>query len=152
MAFLSVSLSRQRMRLVTEAGGSREYVISSSAWGIGTEPGSNRTPTGQFCVCEKIGAGLSPCTVFKNRIPSGEWDPEGVDVEDDLILSRILWLEGLDAENANTRARYIYIHGTNHEAELGAPASHGCIRLSREDMVEVFELVEVGDRVEISSE
>jgi lipoprotein-anchoring transpeptidase ErfK/SrfK len=62
-------------------------------------------------------------------------------VEDDLILSRILWLEGLDPENANTVDRYIYIHGTNQEELIGTPASHGCVRMRNLDMIELYDLV-----------
>jgi hypothetical protein len=69
---------------------------------------------------------------------------------DDLIMSRILWLDGLDAANANTHARYIYIHGTNHEEKIGEPASHGCIRMKNADIAELFELVEVGTPVVIA--
>ena len=76
--------------------------------------------------------------------------PEAVG-EEDLILSRILWLEGLDPENANTRDRYIYLHGTNQESLIGTPASHGCVRLSNQDIIEIYEKVAVGTPVEIIS-
>ncbi|MBX9578138.1 MAG: L,D-transpeptidase [Chthoniobacterales bacterium] len=69
----------------------------------------------------------------------------------DHILTRILWLDGLDSENTNTHDRYIYIHGTNQENLIGTPASHGCIRLRNTDMIALFDAVEVGDRVEIAA-
>jgi lipoprotein-anchoring transpeptidase ErfK/SrfK len=74
--------------------------------------------------------------IFKGRVPTGEIATPGGD--EDLVLSRILWLEGLDANNNNTRDRYIYIHGTNQEDLIGTPASHGCIRLCNQDMIELY--------------
>jgi lipoprotein-anchoring transpeptidase ErfK/SrfK len=70
--------------------------------------------------------------------------------EDDLIMSRVLWLDGLEPENANTFDRYIYIHGTNHEESIGQPASHGCVRMRNADVAELFDLVEVGTEVVIA--
>ncbi|MFA5041157.1 MAG: L,D-transpeptidase, partial [Bdellovibrionales bacterium] len=71
------------------------------------------------------------------------------DTEDDLVLTRILWLEGRESHNANTKERYIYIHGTNREDLLGTPASHGCIRMSNNEIIELFDLIPVGASVEI---
>jgi hypothetical protein len=70
---------------------------------------------------------------------------------DDLVMSRILWLDGLEAANANTYDRYVYIHGTNHEELIGQPASHGCIRMKKADVAELFDLVEVGTPVVIAA-
>lgn len=106
-----------------------------------------KTPTGRFRVAEKIGAGARSDTVFKSRRPVAALQKHASD--DDLIMSRILWLEGLGKRNANTRERYIYIHGTNHEDEIGRPASHGCVRMTNADVVELFDLVEVGTPVTI---
>ena len=69
--------------------------------------------------------------------------------EEDLILTRILRLEGLDEDNANTLERCIYIHGTNREDLLGEPASHGCVRLGNADVIELYDMVGAGDLVEI---
>ncbi len=69
---------------------------------------------------------------------------------DDLVMSRILWLDGLEAANANTYSRYIYIHGTNHEEHIGEPASHGCVRMKNADIADLFELVQVGTPVAIA--
>ena len=74
-----------------------------------------------------------------------------LDGDEDHILTRILWLGGLDPENANTHDRYIYIHGTNQEELIGRPASHGCIRMCNPDMIALFDAVETGDRVEIAA-
>src|SRR5687767_5773074 len=94
----------------------RRYVISTSRYGLGSEPGSNRTPTGRFQIAEKIGDGAAPGEIFVNREPTGTCGEEGD--EKDHVQTRILWLSGLDAHNANTFERYIYIHGTNAESQL----------------------------------
>ena len=96
-----------------------------------------KTPMGKFRIAEKIGHGRRPAdTVFKSsRALSG---PAKMLRGDDLVMSRILWLDGVEAHNANTRERYIYIHGTKHEDRLGTPASHGCIRMRNEDVIELF--------------
>jgi len=112
------------------------YPVSTSRFGVGTEEGSFRTPTGRFRICQKIGEDAPPWMIFKGRMPTGEIAAPGGD--EDLVLSRILWLEGLDAHNNNTRDRYIYIHGTNQEDLIGTPASHGCIRLCNQDMIELY--------------
>lgn len=114
---------------------------------MGFQTGSHRTPTGHFRICTKIGDGMPVGTIFRGRVPCGTWG--GCDSRKDLILSRILWLEGLEEENQNTRERFIYIHGTNQESHIGQPASHGCIRMTNTDVIELFEMVEEGTRVEI---
>ena len=125
----------------------RRYVISTSRFGLGSEPGSNCTPTGRFCVAEKVGDGAEPGTIFKSRVPTGEFGHEG-DPEDH-VQTRILWLDGLDPENANTHSRYIYIHGTNAESQLGVPASMGCVRMNNDDVIDLYDRVQVGTEVEI---
>lgn len=124
--------------------------ISTSKWGLGTEPGSNRTPTGWFRIAEKHGADAPVGTIFKSRRPVGRWRAGSPVTPDDLITSRILWLDGLEAHNANTYSRYIYLHGTNQEHLLGRPHSHGCVRLSNEAVITLFDLVPVGTGVVIA--
>ena len=87
-------------------------------------------------------------TVFRGRIPVGTY-PEAARGED-AVLTRILALNGLEPANANTRARYIYIHGTADTAHIGTPVSHGCIRLSPQDMLTLFELCPLGEHVQIT--
>lgn len=118
----------------------KTYPISSSRYGLGTEPGSNKTPLGNFQIGSKIGHGMPVGTIFQSRIPLGPDDPPPP--TEDLVTSRILWLDGLDEENANTRERFIYIHGTKHENKLGTPDSHGCIRMRNADVIELFDLVD----------
>ena len=136
-----ISIGEQKLRLFEGDTLVAEYVVSSAANGIGFEEGSYCTPTGRFEVSEKIGDGEALGTIFKSRKPMGVWD--GTPSDDDMILSRILRLNGLDAENANSMERYIYVHGTNHEALLGEPTSHGCIRMANADIVEIFDRVEL---------
>ena len=108
-----------------------------------------KTPLGRFKIGEKIGGEFELGTVFRNRVPLA---PEEVtQPTDDLIVSRILWLDGLEEHNANTRERFIYIHGTNHEEEIGQPASHGCIRMKNDDLIALFDQVPVGAEVVIST-
>ena len=82
--------------------------------------------------------------------PYRRLEDRGSPETEDWITSRILWLDGLEDDNANTRDRYIYIHGTRHEDKIGIPDSHGCIRMRNADVIELFGLVEEGTPVEIS--
>ncbi len=108
-----------------------------------------KTPTGRFRVAEKIGEGMPVGTVFKSRRPIKA--TKKLLREEDLVMTRILWLDGLEPGNANTHSRYIYIHGTNHEECIGEPASHGCIRMRNADLVELFEQVTTGTPVVIKA-
>jgi hypothetical protein len=137
----------------------RQYPVSTAANGAGEQSGSYCTPRGRHRIAEKIGAGAPLCAAFKSRQPTGEiWTPE-LDAAHrgrDWILTRILWLEGLEAGRnkggtVDTHARYIYIHGTHEEHRIGTPASHGCIRMKNADVAELFDLVKVGTEVRISA-
>ena len=108
-----------------------------------------KTPTGRFRISEKIGEGMPLGTVFKSRRPVKVTKKLLRDA--DLVMTRILWLDGLDPGNANTHERFIYIHGTNHEESLGKPASHGCIRMKNSDLLELYERVEVDTPVTIQA-
>ena len=144
---LVVDVPRQQVDLWEGGRVSATWDVSTSRYGLGTGEGSLRTPTGRFRILEKIGDGTPAWSVFKARVRTGEIALPGG--EEDLILTRILWLGGLDPENANTRDRYIYFHGTNREDLIGTPASHGCIRLRNDDIIGLFERTEVGTIVEI---
>jgi lipoprotein-anchoring transpeptidase ErfK/SrfK len=144
---IRVVVSEQRLLLLQADRVLRSWPISTAAAGTGFEPGSGKTPLGRLVVGAKIGGGAVPGTVFRDRRPTGrigrEEDPE------DLIQSRILWLFGLDPENANTRDRHIYIHGTNHEESIGRPVSHGCIRMRNADVIELHDSVDIGTPVRV---
>jgi phosphoserine phosphatase len=148
MTRIEISLDRQELDLYHDDQILRTYRISSGEKGMGFKEGSFRTPTGRFAIAEKIGDGEPIHTLFNARVPVRIWNPEDED-DGDLVLSRILRLDGLDEENSNTLQRYIYIHGTNREDLIGVPASHGCIRLANADMIELFGEVADGTYVTI---
>jgi len=132
----------------------RVYKISTAAKRLGCEEGSYCTPEGSLRVASKIGEDLPLGAVLKARVHTGEiWSSEIANPlsssTEDLVLTRILWLEGTEEKNLNTLQRYIYLHGTNYEHLLGTPVSHGCIRFRNKDIVEVFKLLEVGDEVKV---
>jgi L,D-transpeptidase YbiS len=137
----------QSLKLVCGAQILFEAPVSTSRFGLGFENGSHKTPTGKFCIHQKIGGEMPAGTVFKGRQPVT--NPVDLSLEQDLITSRILWLDGIEEQNAQTKERYIYIHGTNHEDLIGQPASGGCIRMRNSDVVQLFDKVEVGTLVEI---
>ena len=142
---IHIDVGGQRLELREGDAVLRAFPVSTSALGLGSEPGSFKTPVGRFRVSEKIGEGAPLGAVFKGRMPTGELG--ACATEGDLILTRILRLDGIEEANANTRDRYIYIHGTNHESLVGTPASHGCVRMRNRDIVELFGLVESGTEV-----
>ena len=103
---LSVSIARQEM-LLTDCNGDRikAYRVSTSGFGPGSEAASNRTPLGRFRIVQKIGHGAPERTIFRSRRIIGTWD--GGEAPEDYVLTRILWLEGMEEENSNTFSRYI---------------------------------------------
>jgi lipoprotein-anchoring transpeptidase ErfK/SrfK len=145
MKNIHVSIRDQRLTLKEGETPIRTYPVSTSRFGVGTEQGSMKTPTGRFRVAEKIGGDTPSGTVFQSRVPLKPDDP--LPPTEDLVMSRILWLDGLEEHNANTRDRFIYIHGTKHEDKIGTPASHGCVRMRNADVVELFDLVDEGAQV-----
>lgn len=144
---LQVSIDDESMKVLRGGEIIAIFPVSTAAKGMGVEEGSNRTPTGRFRISHKIGGGEPSGTIFRSRVPVGIWD--GQSLAGDLILTRILRLDGLEPENSNTLERYIYIHGTNREDQLGQATSHGCIRMANADVVKLFELVSEGDELEI---
>jgi lipoprotein-anchoring transpeptidase ErfK/SrfK len=145
---LVVDVPGQSMTLFRGPRIERVFPVSTSRFGLGFEEGSFKTPVGRFVISEKIGEGAPLGSVFRARVPTGEIARGGGD--GDLVLTRIFWLSGLDEVNANTHDRYIYIHGTNQEDSIGTPASHGCVRMRNQDIVDLFDLVEVGTGVVIN--
>jgi lipoprotein-anchoring transpeptidase ErfK/SrfK len=144
---IHVSIRDQQLTLLEGETPIRRYPVSTSRFGIGTEEGSFKTPTGNFRVAQKIGHGMPSSTVFRGRVPLNPDDP--LPATEDLVMSRILWLDGIDADNANTRERFIYLHGTKHEDKIGQRDSHGCVRLRNADVIELFDLVDEGTLVVI---
>ena len=144
---IHISIRDQKLTLKEGDTPIRTYAVSTSCFGIGTQEGSLKTPIGRFRVTEKIGAGMSSDTVFRSRVPLGPNDP--LPPTEDFVMSRILWLDGLDEHNANTRGRFIYIHGTKHEDKIGTLASRGCVRMRNADVIDLFDRVEEGTPVVI---
>ncbi|HET9327600.1 MAG TPA: L,D-transpeptidase family protein [Candidatus Eisenbacteria bacterium] len=150
---LLVDVPRQRLDLIVDGAMLAELHVSTAAAGVGGEAGSLRTPPGWHRIHAKIGADAPLGAVFESRVPTGAvWG--GETREDDLILTRILTLEGLEpginqGPGHDSLERYIYLHGTNQEDRLGSPASHGCVRLSNPDIAWLFDHVEAGDPVVI---
>lgn len=152
-----ISVEAQTLVLYEIGRPIRVYPVSTSDRGTGSRAGSERTPLGRHAIAQKIGAGLPLGAVLENRVPTGrvvlptqDKKPSG----EDLVTSRILWLEGLErgrnrGGDVDTRRRFIYIHGTPEEGRIGRPASHGCIRMKNQDVIELFDLVEVGTPVRI---
>ncbi len=149
MPGIHIDVATQRLELRSDEGAVLfSAPCSTGAAGTGSEEGSGRTPLGRFCICSMHGENAPLHTVFRARIPVGTW-PAAAGGED-AILSRILCLHGLEPHNANTRARYIYIHGTADTGRLGTPVSHGCIRLSPQDAATLYGMVSPGTPVHIA--
>jgi hypothetical protein len=143
-----IMTSTQRMIVLPPDGKPISYVISTSKFGVGNVENSNKTPLGWHRVNERIGHGRPVGAVFSSRAFTGKVIPRAQltrAASEDMVLTRIMWLEGLEpgknsGKGIDSHDRCIYIHGTNQEQLLGQPASHGCIRMSNDDVIELFEL------------
>ena len=144
-----VSVADQKMIVLRDGKPISDYPVSTSKFGVGDTPGSYATPLGVLRVKEKIGHGLALGTVFKSRQPTGEVLPINAPGRDP-IVTRILWLEGLDDKNRNAYRRYIYIHGTPEERNIGRPVSYGCIRMKSKDVIELFDTVGLNSKLLIT--
>ena len=144
---IQVSVRDQELKLRRGRKIIRRYPVSTSRFGLGSEENSHKTPLGKFRISDKIGETAPAGTIFVGRVPLRPDDP--LPRTEDLVLSRILWLDGVEPHNANTRNRFIYIHGTRHEDKIGEPDSHGCIRMRNADVIELFDLVDVDTPVTI---
>lgn len=149
-----VSIAAQRLGFYVAGSLSKSYVVSTSRRPPSNVQDSLGTPRGLHEIAEKIGAGQPPGIVFQSRVATGRHFRELSTEENErnLITSRILWLRGLEAGhnaggNVDTYARYVYIHGTNHEDRLGSPASSGCVQMNNIEIAELFEQVRTGDPV-----
>jgi UDP-N-acetylmuramate--alanine ligase len=153
---LVVDTARQRLGLVEDGRLIFEAVISTAKKGLGCEEGSYRTPTGWHRIRARIGAGAEAGAVFRDRVATGEvWRGEPRD--EDLILTRVLTLDGLEegwnrGPGHDSLERFIYLHGTNQEAQLGTLVSHGCVRLGNAAVADLFERIAERDPVLIAEE
>lgn len=161
MAHILIDIAQQTLTLSSLAE-TRIYRVSTARNGAGEVEGSECTPRGRHVISEKIGGELAINAVLRGRQPTDEIYDDALATlypERDWILTRILWLTGLeegvnagrnaDGINVDSHARYIYIHGTPDSEPMGEPKSHGCIRMRNQDIIELFEQVEVGSAVEI---
>lgn len=144
-----VSVKEQKLGIYSQGKLTKQYVISTSKFGLGDQKGSYRTPIGQHEIIAKIGQGLPAGAVLKSRRWNGEVLKPNAPGRDP-IVSRILWLKGTEQTNKNAANRFIYIHGTTEENRLGHPASYGCVRMGMKDVVDLFNNVNVGAKVVIT--
>ena len=155
---IRISIPEQRLDLLEGGAVAASYPVSTARNGPGEQRGSGCTPRGWHRIRIKIGAGLPINAVLAGRRPTGEiYSPELAAryPERDWILSRILWLTGLETGfnrggNCDTLRRFIYLHGCPDPAPMGVPLSHGCIRMRNREVLDLFERVDAGDRVWIA--
>lgn len=161
---LIINIAEQTLTIYQQQKEVLKYPVSTAKNGIGSQENSGCTPLGQHVIAKKIGGDSPISAVFVGRVPTGERYDTALGErypERDWILSRILWLSGLEdgvnkGSNAqgvcDTYQRYIYIHGTPDTEPMGMPRSHGCVRMRNADIVELFEQVEEGMPVTIVAE
>ena len=144
-----ISAADQKMVVIRDGKPARTYPVSTSKFGLGDRHGSYATPIGKLRIRKKIGADMPAGAVFKGRAPTGEVLPVNAPGRDP-IVTRILWLDGLEPRNRNAFSRYIYIHGTPEERNIGQPVSFCCIRMKSSDVIELFDSIGVNAQVFIT--
>lgn len=157
MINLRVSIENQELQVYKNTNLLNIYSISTAKNGSGEKKGSEQTPRGEHIIRAKIGYGCKINTVFVGRRPTGEIytsDLRNQFPTRDWILTRILWLSGLEIGKnrlgeVDTMQRYIYIHGTPDDVQIGIPGSKGCIRLHNQDMIELFDKIPCYSRLSI---
>ncbi len=145
-----VSVADQELALIARGKVVKRFPVSTSKFGTGDAVGSYRTPLGETFVSAKIGDGFPAGAVIKNRNATGEILRANVPGRD-AIVSRVIWLRGMDGTTTNTRDRCIYIHGTAEEQRIGRRASFGCIHMRSKDVIVLYNLVHIGTHVRISA-
>ena len=143
-----ISTREQKLALLDRGNLMAIYPVSTSKFGLGDWRGSRYTPLGQLEIAEKIGDNSPPGAVFKDRRRTGEIVLPNSPGRDP-IVTRILWLRGLEPQNANAFTRDIYIHGTPEERLIGTRASYGCIRMRSSDIMNLYDIVGIGAAVTI---
>jgi lipoprotein-anchoring transpeptidase ErfK/SrfK len=145
-----VSVPDQTLAVINDGVVIARYPVSTSKFGLGDRAGTYATPLGTMAVASKIGANAPLGAVFKNRRMTGEVLKPNAPGRDP-IVTRILWLRGLEKTNAHAYGRNIYIHGTPEERFIGRPASYGCIRMRSGDVAQLFNAIPVGTRIEVAN-
>src|SRR6187399_2755043 len=148
---LIISVPDQKLMLVQNGGKVATYPVSTSMFGLGDYWGRMTTPLGYLAVEKKIGDNAPTGAVFHNRRLTGEVLQPNAPGRDP-VTTRIIWLRGLEAQNAHAFQRCIYIHGTPQEKTIGRPASYGCIRMKSTDVAALYDRVPVGTLVQITPE
>jgi len=146
-----ISIRDQKLMLVQNGGKVATYPVSTSMFGLGDQWGRMTTPLGYLAIEKKIGDTAPTGAVFHNRRLTGEVLQPNAPGRDP-ITTRIIWLRGLEAQNAHAFQRCIYIHGTPQEKNIGRPASYGCIRMKSIDVAELYDRVPLGALVQITPE
>src|SRR5215510_5740940 len=146
---LIISVRDQKLMLVRNGAKVAIYPISTSMFGLGDAWGRMTTPLGWLAVEKKIGDDVPVGSVFHNRRLTGEVLQPNAPGRDP-ITTRIIWLRGLEAQNAHAFQRCIYIHGTPEEKKIGRPASYGCIRMKSKDVAALYNNVPLGALVQIT--
>jgi lipoprotein-anchoring transpeptidase ErfK/SrfK len=143
-----ISVRDQKILVVNNEEPIKAYPISTSRFGLGSQSGSYRTPLGNHVIAKKIGKGAPKGAVFKSRRQTGVILKPNAKGRDP-IVTRILWLSGKESHNLNTYRRFIYIHGTPVEKQIGRPVSYGCIRMKSKDIIDLYHRVSEGTEVKI---
>jgi lipoprotein-anchoring transpeptidase ErfK/SrfK len=144
-----VSIPDQKLAVIDRGKLISKYTISTSKFGLGDGNGTYRTPLGTLFVSAKFGDHLPAGAVIKNRIATGEVLNANAPGRD-AIVSRVIWLRGMENQNRLARDRCIYIHGTPEERRIGTPASFGCIRMRSRDVIELYERAHIGMHVTVT--
>ena len=146
---IRVSVADEKMVVYRKGERIATYPVSTSKFGLGDRPGSRATPLGRLEIAKKIGGGQPSGMKFRSRRATGEIVRVNAPGRDP-IVSRILWLKGLESQNRNAYRRTIYIHRTAEEWKIGTPASYGCVRMKSRDVIALYNTVGVGAKVEIT--
>ncbi|MFL6514186.1 MAG: L,D-transpeptidase family protein [Chthoniobacterales bacterium] len=147
-ASIVVSVPEQTLAVVDGGAVRERFRISTSKYGLGDKPNSYATPVGSLEIASKIGGNAPVGAVFKSRQMTGEILKPNAAGRDP-IVTRILWLRGLERGNSRAYSRNIYIHGTPVENLIGRPVSYGCIRMRSQDVVRLFGEVRVGTKIAV---
>jgi len=155
--FLYVAAKQQKMYLIENDQVLASFPVSTAKKGLGSQAGSNKTPTGLHLIREKVGDGVPPTGIIKEKVYTGttaEIIHHGRHGNQDIITTRLLHLEGAEpginkGGEVDSYVRAIMIHGTNEEGLIGKPASHGCVRMKNDDILKLYDLVNSGTYVVI---
>jgi len=152
---IRICITKQMLYHRNRVGVWHAYPISTASKGTGNRKESFQTPLGKHRICQKIGDHAPIMTAFKARQEAGIYQAGIDDPTKDWILSRIVWLTGTQTGinkrgKVDSHDRYIYIHGTHEEARIGTPASHGCIRMLNEDIIQLYRHIDIGESVLIT--